>query len=70
MWHGMFLLLIGMVTGVVEPYFTNVRMGLAAHLEGLVNGILLLALGAAGPSSGSHHERKQSRTGPRSTAHM
>ena len=47
MWHGMFLLLTGMVTGIAEPYFTNVRMGLAAHLEGLMNGILLLALGAA-----------------------
>src|SRR5215467_7817455 len=47
MWHGMFLLLLGMVTGLAEPHFTNVRMGLAAHLEGLMNGILLLALGAA-----------------------
>jgi hydroxylaminobenzene mutase len=47
MWHGMFLLLIGMVTGLAEPYFTNVRMGLAAHLEGLMNGIFLLALGPA-----------------------
>jgi hydroxylaminobenzene mutase len=47
MWHGMFLLLIGMVTGLAEPYFMNVRMGLAAHLEGLMNGILLLALGGA-----------------------
>jgi len=47
MWHGMFLLLIGMLTGLVEPSFTHVRMGLAAHLEGLMNGILLIALGAA-----------------------
>ena len=47
MWHGMFLLLLGMATGLAEPHFTNVRMGLAAHLEGLMNGILLLALGAA-----------------------
>jgi len=47
MWHGMFLLLLGMATWLAEPHFTNVRMGLAAHLEGLMNGILLLALGAA-----------------------
>ena len=47
MWHGMFLLLLGMLTGLVEPRFANVRMGLAAHLEGLMNGILLIALGAA-----------------------
>jgi hydroxylaminobenzene mutase len=46
MWHGMFLFLLGLVTGLVEPYFTNVRMGLAAHLEGLLNGIFLVALAA------------------------
>ena len=45
--HGTLLLLIGMLTGLVEAQFTNVRMGLAAHLEGVMNGILLIALGAA-----------------------
>jgi (hydroxyamino)benzene mutase len=46
MWHGMFLFLLGLLTGFVEQRFTNVRMGLAAHLEGVMNGIFLLALGA------------------------
>src|SRR5262245_25424058 len=46
MWHGMFLFLIGLVTGLFEQQFTNVRMGLSAHLEGLLNGIFLIALGA------------------------
>jgi (hydroxyamino)benzene mutase len=46
MWHGMLLFLLGLFTGFAEPHFTNVRMGLAAHLEGVMNGILLLALGA------------------------
>jgi (hydroxyamino)benzene mutase len=46
MWHGMFLFLLGLITGFVEPQFANVRMGLAAHLEGVLNGIFLLALGA------------------------
>ena len=46
LWHGMFLFLLGLITGLVEPQFHNLRMGLAAHLEGLMNGILLLALGA------------------------
>jgi hydroxylaminobenzene mutase len=46
MWHGMFLFLLGLVTGFAEPYFVNMRMGLAAHLEGVLNGIFLLALGA------------------------
>jgi hydroxylaminobenzene mutase len=46
MWHGMLLFLLGLATGFVEQRFTNVRMGLAAHLEGVMNGIFLLALGA------------------------
>ena len=46
MWHGMLLFLLGLATGFVEQRFTSVRMGLAAHLEGVMNGIFLLALGA------------------------
>jgi hydroxylaminobenzene mutase len=46
MWHGMCLFLIGLLTGFAEPRFTNVRMGLAAHLDGLMNGTFLVALGA------------------------
>jgi (hydroxyamino)benzene mutase len=47
MWHGMFLFLLGLLTGFAESHFPNVRMGLAAHLEGVMNGIFLLAVGAA-----------------------
>jgi hydroxylaminobenzene mutase len=47
MWHGMLLFLLGLITGSLEQRFTKVRMGLSAHLEGVMNGILLLALGAA-----------------------
>jgi (hydroxyamino)benzene mutase len=47
MWHGMFLFLLGLFTGFAESHFANIRMGLAAHLEGVMNGIFLLALGAA-----------------------
>lgn len=46
MWHGMFLFLIGLLTGFAETHFVNTRMGLAAHLEGVMNGTFLLALGA------------------------
>src|SRR6266567_5580017 len=46
MWHGMFLFLLGLVTGFVEQRFANVRMALAAHLEGVMNGTFLVALGA------------------------
>jgi (hydroxyamino)benzene mutase len=47
MWHGMCLFLIGLITGFAEQHFANIRMGLAAHLEGVMNGTFLVALGAA-----------------------
>ena len=47
MWHGMLLFLLGLITGFLEKRFTNVRIDLSAHLEGVMNCILLLALGAA-----------------------
>jgi hydroxylaminobenzene mutase len=43
--HGVFLFLLGLLTGLVREHFTNVRMSLAAHLEGVMNGIRLIALG-------------------------
>ncbi len=46
LWHGFFLFLLGLVTGLVEQKFTNPRMGLAAHLQGVLNGTFLVALGA------------------------
>lgn len=46
LWHGMFLFLIGLFTGFVEQSFNNPRMGLAAHLEGIMNGTFLVVLGA------------------------
>ena len=46
MWHGIFLFLLGLLTGFAEERFANMRMGLAAHLEGVMNGTFLLALGA------------------------
>ena len=49
MFHGMCLFLLGLLTGFAEQYFANVRMGLAAHLEGLMNGMFLIALGAIWP---------------------
>jgi hydroxylaminobenzene mutase len=43
----MLLFLLGLLTGLAEPHFANLRMALAAHLEGVMNGIFLVALGAA-----------------------
>jgi hydroxylaminobenzene mutase len=45
-WHGMLLFLLGLFTGFAEQKFVNTRMGLAAHLEGVMNGTFLIALGA------------------------
>jgi hydroxylaminobenzene mutase len=47
MWHGILLFLLGLLTGLIQNELRNPRMGLAAHLEGLMNGTFLLALGAA-----------------------
>ena len=47
LWHGMFLFLLGLLTGLVKQKFNNPRMGLAAHLEGVMNGTFLVALGVA-----------------------
>src|ERR1700743_2812973 len=46
MWHGMFLFLLGLVTGMLETHFTNMRMGVSAHLEGVMNGTFFVVLGA------------------------
>jgi (hydroxyamino)benzene mutase len=46
MWHGMFLFLVGLVTGLLQRRFTNMRMAVSAHLEGVMNGTFLVALGA------------------------
>jgi hydroxylaminobenzene mutase len=47
--HGMFLFLLGLLAGLAEAHVANPRMGLAAHLEGLMNGTFLIALGAVWP---------------------
>jgi hydroxylaminobenzene mutase len=47
MFHGLLLFTLGLLTGLVQQQFANPRMGLAAHLEGLMNGTFLLALGGA-----------------------
>ena len=45
--HGVFLLFLGLLTGLVVAEVKNPRMGLAAHLEGLMAGMLLIILGGA-----------------------
>ena len=41
----MFLFLLGLITGFATANLKNPRMGLAAHLEGVMNGTFLIAAG-------------------------
>ena len=41
----MFLFLLGLITGFVATNLKNPRMGLAAHLEGVMNGAFLIGAG-------------------------
>jgi hydroxylaminobenzene mutase len=43
----MLLFLLGLITGLFSGKLSNPRMGLAAHLEGIMNGTFLLVLGCA-----------------------
>ena len=42
--YGALLFLLGLVTGLLMPVFDNPRMGLASHLEGVLNGMFLICL--------------------------
>ena len=46
---GTVLFLLGLLTGLLVPAAANPRMALAAHLEGLMNGLFLLVLGLIWP---------------------
>lgn len=48
--YGILLLLLGLLTGLAIPALENPRMGLSSHLEGTLNGILLIALGSIWPT--------------------
>lgn len=46
---GVVLFLLGLLVGFAVPAFKNPRMGLASHLEGIMNGLFLIALGLIWP---------------------
>lgn len=46
---GIGLFLLGLISGLVIPAMANPRMGLTSHLEGVINGTFLIALGAIWP---------------------
>ena len=43
--YGVFLFLLGLITGFLIPAMQNPRMGLSSHLEGTLNGMLLILFG-------------------------
>jgi (hydroxyamino)benzene mutase len=45
MWHGIFLFLLGLLTGFIIPSLTNPRMGVSAHLNGVMSGSFLAIIG-------------------------
>lgn len=44
---GAALFLLGLLTGLATGVLANPRMGLSAHMQGLTNGLFLLAVGAS-----------------------
>ena len=44
-WHGVLLVLLGLLSGAVVPVLENPRMGVAAHLGGIMDGMVLILLG-------------------------
>src|SRR3989442_13051466 len=45
-WHGIFLFFLGLLAGAFVQRMTNPRMGLSAHLGGVMTGTFLAVLGA------------------------
>lgn len=44
---GVLLFFLGLLTGFAIPALTNPRMGVSGHLEGVMNGTFLIAIGCA-----------------------
>lgn len=42
---GILLFLLGLIVGLIVPLLANPRMALSSHLEGVLNGMLLVILG-------------------------
>lgn len=55
---GALLFLIGLLTGALVPAVRNPRLGLSAHLEGVMNGTFLMVVGAVW-----HHVRLDGHRG-------
>lgn len=54
-----FLFLLALITGLAIPVFHNPRLGLSAHLTGVLNSFVLAALAVAWPHLHSSAARKK-----------
>jgi len=58
--HGMILFSLGLLTGFLIPVMRNPRMGLASHLEAIMNAMFLILLAYKTTACGSEsHEKVQ-----------
>lgn len=48
-YFGVLLFLSGLIVGLIVPVIANPRMALSSHLEGVMNGMLLMILGLIWP---------------------
>ncbi|MEE4246828.1 MAG: hypothetical protein V2I33_15560 [Kangiellaceae bacterium] len=67
---GMILFLAGLLSGLVIAEMPNSRMGLAAHLEGVMNGVFMVAVGLVWDRLLLSSIQKNLLFGCYSTAHM
>ncbi len=44
-WHGMLVFVLGLLVGAVVPLLKSPRMGLAAHVGGVMSGMFLILVG-------------------------
>ena len=47
LWHGILLVFMGLLTGAFLQSYTNPRLGLSAHLGGVMNGTFVALIGVA-----------------------
>ncbi len=45
LWHGVLLVLLALLTGLLVPVVTSPRLALSAHVGGIMNGMLLILAG-------------------------
>src|SRR5665213_683853 len=49
LWHGVFVFLLGLLSGFSTPFLANPRMGLSAHLVAVTAGSFLILMGLIWP---------------------